>query len=90
MISDPIIGNNIPSAFQMFESKLGRFSSVRLTDLDCDTLWSIGKWDSGTLGITRKYFISTIGFVSAEEFVEMLMQRYPYHFEWFMFHPEWL
>lgn len=90
MISDPIIGNDIPNAFQTFKSATGRFSTLRLTDANSGSLWSIGKWERGVLGVTKKHWVSPIGFVKPEEFMEMLIVRYPDHFEWILFHPEWL
>lgn len=100
MISDPISGTDIPNTFQTIESGNGRFSTIRLTDANSDSIWSIAKWDRGVLGTTKRFWWAgevdkdhingiDIGPVSAEQFMSQLMISYPDYFEWFLFHPEW-
>lgn len=88
MISDPIIGTDIPNAFQTMTGANKAFSVIRLTDNNSDSLWSIGRWDRGALGITRKYWYGEL--IAKELFAELLMDNYPDYLEWFLFHPEWL
>lgn len=92
MISDPIIGMDVPNAFQTSESGNGRFFTIRLTDANEDSIWSIGRWNRGALGVTKKYWWASVdvGPVSAERFMSLLFEDYPDYAEWFLFHPEWL
>lgn len=47
-------------------------------------------WQIVTLGKTRYYVSSIEKEVSREQFADYMMCNYPDHFEWLLFHPEWL
>lgn len=51
-----------------------------------ETLWST----TIAYGYQSFYMISKRNNPSREEFIDHLRESYPEHFEWLLFHPEWL
>lgn len=49
-------------------------------------LWAITRDYGGGMN----YKDSAIGSISKEDFVDYVRTEYPEHFEWLLFHPEWL
>lgn len=47
-------------------------------------------WQIVIIGGTRYYVGGISKQVSREQFIDYIMQNYPDHFEWLLFHPEWL
>lgn len=100
MISDPIFigGDNgllkqyIGQTIFMASLKKLRYSiisSANGKNISIQDWWSINISGQGH----PFYFMSGIGhnaYIPAELFFDGLKERYPQHFEWLLFHPEWL
>lgn len=101
MISDPIfIGSDngllkqhIGQTIFMASKRKLRYAIISSADrknISMSDWWMIDK--SAVKGQTF-YYLNGIGknyFIPAEMFFDNLKERYPDHFEWILFHPEWL
>lgn len=98
-MTEPIIIQKEEDYQSFYDRHTGDIFCVKLDPKEfagyvcCDNGGATAHWAihfSLFLGGNHSYFIYNGARVSREEFFDYLRDNHPKHFEWLLFHPEWL
>lgn len=102
MIADPIrlAARDSESFYSLFSANPGKVMFIENNSgnslfyvvssmVDRDRLHTPKLWSINTLSLSFRYRIGDMP-MSRERFCDGMKELYPDHFEWLLFHPEWL